>query len=100
MALSLQKERTVGEVSHFCLGLELFCPMSLLLAPQMGDVLCYIQSLTGPHLSRRPSPQLAHRVVVVLRIMARIDCVQWRPCKVKWHCNSMYELGMWMSSAH
>jgi hypothetical protein len=28
-----------------CLGSELLCPMSLLLSPQTGDVLCNIQSL-------------------------------------------------------
>ena len=49
MAYLLQKERTertVGEVIHFCLGSKLLCPLSLLLAPQTGDVLCNIQSLT------------------------------------------------------
>jgi hypothetical protein len=43
MASSLQKERTVGEVGHVCLGSKLLC---LFLAPQTGDVLCNIQSLT------------------------------------------------------
>jgi hypothetical protein len=39
----------VGEVGHFCLGSELLCPLSLLLAPQTGDVLCNIQSLMMNH---------------------------------------------------
>lgn len=31
--------------SHFCLGSELLCLLSLLLASQMGDVLCNLESL-------------------------------------------------------